>query len=133
MAVAVPGRLFQKRIEEHPQLPGGNQMAANRKFGPWRAIVPAAALAGAFLGCQAPAQAHVASIVIDSEAPAYGGAAIGSAGSYVTVNGRVFGELDPKDAHNTIIQDIGLAPVDSTGMVPYIATFQIVMPASSSD
>jgi putative MFS transporter len=36
--------------------------------------------------------------------PAYGGAAIGSAGPYETLIGRVFGELRPNDPHNAIIQ-----------------------------
>jgi len=90
-------------------------------------------MGAALAGWALPAAAHVTSIVIDSQAAAFGGDAVGSAGTYVTVNGRVFGELDPTDKHNTIIQDIGLAPLDSNGLVPYIATFQLVMPANAGD
>ncbi len=104
-----------------------------KKFRPFKTILPAIAVAGAMLGWGPPAKARVATIVIDSPASAaYGGAAIGSAGSYVTLKGRVFGELDPSDPHNQIIQDINLAPRDAHGTVPYIATFQITMPENPS-
>jgi hypothetical protein len=90
-------------------------------------------LVAATLGWAAPVAAHVASIVIDSPAaPAFAGAPIGTAGPYVTLKGRVFGELDPRDDHNVIIQDLALAPKDAHGMVHYIATFQITMPADLS-
>lgn len=70
-------------------------------------------VAAATLGWTAPVAAHVASIVIDSPAaPAFAGAPIGTAGPYVTLKGRVFGELDPRDHHNVIIQDLELAPKD---------------------
>ena len=106
-------------------------MWARKKFPFIRALTPA--IAAATLSFAIEAQAHVASIVIDSPAaPAFAGAAIGAAGPYVTLKGRVFGELDPHDPHNTIIQDIELAPKDAHGMVHYIATFQITMPADLS-
>jgi hypothetical protein len=106
-------------------------MWARKKFPVIRALTPA--IAAATLSWAIEAQAHVASIVIDSPAvPAFAGAAIGTAGPYVTLKGRVFGELDPHDPHNAIIQDIELAPKDSHGMVHYIATFQITMPADLS-
>src|ERR1700735_3992321 len=103
-------------------------MSAKHRFGRILALMPCAA----FASWTQPAAAHVASIVIDSQQPAFGGAPAGSAGAYVTVNGRVFGGLDPTGVHNAIIQDIGLAPLDSNGLVPYIATFQLVMPANPS-
>jgi hypothetical protein len=57
-------------------------------------------------GLAQPAEARPATIAIDSPASAaYAGASIGSAGPYVTLKGRVFGELDPSDPHNQIIQD----------------------------
>jgi hypothetical protein len=90
-------------------------------------------LASATVGWVAPVAAHVASIVIDSPAaPAFAGAPIGAVGPYVTLKGRVFGELDPRDHHNVIIQDLELAPKDANGKVHYIATFQITMPADLS-
>ena len=103
------------------------------KIQPFKAVLPAAAI-GAMLAWGPPVQARVATIVIDSPAsPAYGGAPVGSAGPYVTLKGRAFGELDPSDPHNQIIQDIDLAPRDAHGKVPYIATFQITMPQTASE
>src|SRR5215469_17108749 len=43
-----------------------------------------------------------------------------------------FGELDPNDAHNAIIQDIKLAPRNARGMVEYSASFQLVKPIDMS-
>jgi hypothetical protein len=88
------------------------------------------AIATALLTWAVQSEARVATIVIDSPAaPAFAGAAVGTAGAYVTIKGRVFGELDPHDQHNDMIQDIDLAPKDAKGKVHYISTFQILMPA----
>ena len=47
---------------------------------------------------------------------------------YETMTGHAFGELDPRDPRNAIIQDIDLAPVNKNGKVEYEVTFQIVKP-----
>ncbi|MGO9210665.1 MAG: alpha/beta hydrolase domain-containing protein [Terriglobales bacterium] len=107
-------------------------MSAKDKFRLLKTVLFTAAAAVLMLGWGTPAEAHVTSIVIDSSAPAYGGLPIGTAGPYVTLKGRVFGELDPHDRHNEIIQDIDLAPRNANGKVEYIATFQITMPATGS-
>jgi hypothetical protein len=104
-------------------------MSAKKKIRPFNAALSTAAIAMAMLGWGTPAEAHVDSFVIDSQVPAFGGAAVGTAGSYVQVNGRVFGSIDPKDPLNAIIQDIDLAPKDAKGKVDYISTFEIVMPS----
>lgn len=76
-----------------------------------------------------PVSARVTRIVIDTKtSPAFGGVTFGSAGQYETLAGRVFGELDPADPLNAIIQDIQLAPRNANGMVEYTATFFIVKP-----
>jgi hypothetical protein len=59
-----------------------------------------------------PSYACVPSIVIDSTT-SVSGAPI----PYKTLTGRIFGELNPKNSHNDIIQDIGLAPKDQNGDV----------------
>ena len=72
-------------------------------------------------------------IVIDTKvSPAFEGAIFGSAGQYETLTGRAFGELDPSDPHNAIIQDITLAPRNARGMVEYTASFQLVKPIDLS-
>ena len=56
----------------------------------------------------------------------------GSGRVYETLAGRAFGELDPNDPHNTIIQDIQLAPRNADGKVEYSATFFLVKPIDMS-
>jgi len=81
----------------------------------------------------APSQARVTKLVIDNTtSPAFGGASYGSAGQYETIAGRVYGELDPNDRHNTIINDIDLAPQNAGGKVEYMATFFLVKPIDMS-
>jgi hypothetical protein len=75
----------------------------------------------------------VTKLVIDTKvSPAFGGASFGTAGQYETLAGRVFGELDPNDPHNTIINDIALAPKNAGGKVEYTATFFMVKPIDMS-
>ena len=79
------------------------------------------------------AAARVTRIVIDTQvSPAFEGASFGNAGPYETLAGRAFGELDPNDPHNAIIQDIKLAPRNARGMVEYTASFQLVKPIDMS-
>lgn len=81
----------------------------------------------------APSDARVVRISIDSkQSPAFNGASFGAAGQYEILSGHAYGELDPKDPHNSIIQDIALAPKNARGMVEYTATFQIVKPVDMS-
>jgi len=47
---------------------------------------------------------------------------------YITIIGRAYGEVDPANPLNTIIQDITLAPHDSRGMVEYSMDFTILKP-----
>ena len=68
-------------------------------------------------------------IVVEKKvSPAFDGATFGTAGQYETLAGRAFGELDPNDPQNAMIQDIKLAPRNAKGMVEYTATFQLVKP-----
>ena len=41
---------------------------------------------------------------------------------------RIHGEIDPKDPHNAIIQDLDLAPRNARGKVEYVATFALAKP-----
>ncbi len=83
------------------------------------------------LACAA-AQARVTKIVIDETvSPAFckGGAcaSYGAAGQYEQIAGRAWGELDPTDPLNSLVQDIQLAK-DPDGKVRYVATFVITRP-----
>ena len=93
------------------------------------------ALAAALL-IAVPAQARVTRIVIDQTAsPAFckGDAcnSYGAAGQYEQIAGRAYGELDPNDPLNSLIQDIQLAK-EADGKVRYTATFVITRPVDAS-
>jgi alpha/beta hydrolase family protein len=88
----------------------------------------AAALAAALLVLAAPAQARVTKIVIDQQAPL---SASGQTIPYEQISGRAFGELDPADPLNAIIQDIDLGR-DADGKVRYVASFVLTKPVDLS-
>ncbi|HTO96929.1 MAG TPA: alpha/beta hydrolase domain-containing protein [Myxococcales bacterium] len=91
-----------------------------------RPALAAAALLAA-LGLSPPAAARVTRIVIDKVTPLSGQTL-----AYEQVAGRLFGELDPFDSHNSIIQDIELAPRNAHGKVEYMSTFLLVKPVDMS-
>ena len=65
-------------------------------------------------------------IVVEArETPAY-------APNYERLRGRFFGELDPADPLNAIINDIELGPRNSRGKVEYSATFTLLVPRDLS-
>ncbi len=96
-----------------------------------RPVKPVAGVAAASLLAilASGAQARVTKIVVEKQvSPAFDGASFGTAGQYETLAGRAYGELDPNDPRNAVIQDIKLAPRNAKGMVEYTATFQLVKP-----
>ena len=100
-----------------------------------RPAAPAVGIAAASLLAilASDAQARVTRIVVEKKvSPAFDGASFGTAGQYETLAGRAFGELDPNDPKNAVIQDIKLAPRNAKGMVEYTATFQLVKPVDMS-
>jgi hypothetical protein len=74
------------------------------------------------------ADARVMRIVVEQTSPAYDGKSFGRAESFERVTGRVFGELDPRDRRNAVINDIDLAPRNACGMVECVATFTLWQP-----
>src|SRR5450631_837063 len=76
-----------------------------------------------FLICAGSMDARVTRITIEQQT---------ANGQFETLNGRFYGELDPKDSHNAIITDLGAAPRNAHGMVEYSATFSMVKPADMS-
>ena len=89
-----------------------------------RAIAILAGMA-ALLSAQ-PSQARVTKIVIDSVTPV-----TGQTLAYELLRGRAFGVLDPADAHNAVINDIGLG-LDADGKLRYETTFTISKPVDLS-
>src|SRR5437763_7707297 len=82
-----------------------------------------ALFASALVICAGSMDARVTRLAIEQHA---------ASGEFETLNGRFYGELDPKDPHNTIITDIGSAPRNAQGMVEYSATFSMVKPLDMS-
>jgi hypothetical protein len=80
-------------------------------------------LAVASLAC-----AQVTRLEVLSREPAANGQSFGAAGAYEIIRGRIHGEVDPKDPHNTIIQALRLAPTNARGRVEYVATFALAKP-----
>ena len=82
----------------------------------------------AALGClvaSLPVQARVTRIVIDDTQllPTATGQSI----AYQQISGRAFGEIDPRDPLNALIQDIELGK-DADGKVRYVASFVLTKP-----
>ena len=79
------------------------------------------------------AEARITHIVIDSvETAINGGQVFGAAGTFDRIRGRAYGELDPSDPANTIIQDLDRAPRNARGNVEYNASFSMVKPTDMS-
>jgi hypothetical protein len=90
-------------------------------------------LVAATLALPSSVDARVKKIVVEKKvSPAFDGASFGPAGTYETLAGRAFGELDPKDPRNALITDIARAPKNAAGMVEYVASFYIVKPIDMS-
>ena len=85
---------------------------------PRRAILPLLLLAVA-----AAAPARVVRVSIEHREPS---------GAYERLNGHFFGELDPSDPLNTVINDITLAPRNARGAAEYSATFTLLVPANGA-
>ena len=78
-----------------------------------KALVLAMALA-------TPASAAVTKLSVEKTTP--------MANGYELLEGHFTGALDPRGAHNTLINDIKLAPRNAAGKVEYSATFAIARP-----
>ena len=94
----------------------------------FRALTGAAAVA-ALLAWTPPADARVTKIVIDDQQPL--AAVTGQTIPYRQISGRAFGELDPRDPLNAIIQDIELGK-DADGKVRYVASWVLSLPVDAS-
>src|SRR4051812_20538467 len=78
------------------------------------------------------ASAKTVRIEIVSRQTAFGGRRFGAVGQYEKIIGRAYGEVDPNDRRNALIQDILLAPRNTRGMVEYVATFTLLRPLDPS-
>ena len=65
---------------------------------------------GLLLASPLPAAAQVTRVEILSREPAQDQQPAGKAGAYEILRGRIHGEVDRRDRHNVIIQDVAMAP-----------------------
>jgi hypothetical protein len=79
----------------------------------------------------APANAQVMRLEVTSRSPVAGGP-FGGAGAYENLRGLVYGEIDPADRRNRIIQDLELAPRNDRGRIEYVATFSLTKPVDAA-
>jgi len=91
-----------------------------------------ACIAALATGFGVDAEARVTKIVINTTTSPYGAASFGTpghpVGPYEQLDGTAYGEIDPEDPANRVIQDIGLAPRNERGMVEYSTMVSILKP-----
>jgi hypothetical protein len=80
----------------------------------------------------APAHARITRVELDPAKRTIIEQPSSAVGSYERLVGVAYGELDPKDKHNSLIQDIQLAPRNSRGMVEYATVFTLTKPVDLS-
>ena len=87
---------------------------------------------GLLLATDPPATAQVTRVEILSREPAEVQQPAGKAGAYEILRGVIHGEVDRRDRHNVIIQDVALAPRNARGNVEYVASFALAKPVDLS-
>jgi hypothetical protein len=108
-------------------------MATDAVGGHFVRVAFAWALGACAFAASAGLEARIVKIDIQGvESPTANGRTYGQAGKYERIYGRAYGELNPNDAHNTIITDLALAPRNAKGMVEYNMTFSLVKPIDMS-
>ena len=95
-------------------------------------IAVIACIAGLVFGVASTADARVTKIILGAPTYPYGMANFGNVGAYEQLDGTAYGELDPHDPANAIIQDIQLAPRNARGMVEYSTVVSILKPVNMS-
>jgi hypothetical protein len=86
----------------------------------------------AVIGLSAAADARITQIVLNAPTFPYGNFSFGSVGQYEAIDGIAYGELDPNDPLNAVIQDIDLAPRNANGKVEYSTDVEILKPVDES-
>jgi hypothetical protein len=95
-------------------------------------VLSAAALPLTTMSLIGNADAKITGIVIAKKTPAFDGATFGAVGAYEQLDGTAYGEIDPRDQLNAIIQDLEFAPRNARGMVEYSMDISILKPVDMS-
>lgn len=111
----------------NPKRSGGQGRAV------WSMRFALLALGAVLPGLPTAADARITGLTITAvTSPAFGGQSFGTVGQYEQLDGIAFGEVDPEDPLNAVIQDIGLAPRNTRRMVEYSMNFSILKPIDMS-
>jgi hypothetical protein len=89
--------------------------------------------AGLMLGLASETNAKVTQILLGPPTFPYGTATFGTVGQYEELDGTATGTIDPNDPHNSMIQDIALAPRDANGLVEYTTKVSIIRPVNMAN
>lgn len=80
-----------------------------------------------------PVLARITTLTITRvERPTFEGRSFGNVGQYEKLVGRVIGEVDPADRHNSRITDISLAPRNAHDKVEYETDIMVLRPIDRS-
>ena len=112
------------------QLPPSRRACNDRARG-LRVAIAAALAAGAF-AAPPGSDARVTSIQILKSETAFGGYEFAGIGAYDKITGIATAEINPADAHNSVITDLQLAPVNGAGNVVYQFNFYVLKPKDLS-
>ena len=93
-----------------------------------RTVASIAAIGLLLLCFGGSSSAHITRLEILRTEPAFDGQQFGSTGAYEHLTGRAYGEVDPADPKNAVIQDLNLAPRNARGMVEYATSVEILKP-----
>ncbi len=83
----------------------------------------------AFLAFCCSGEAKIVRVTVGTAIQYFEGRSFGNAGPYERIAGRAYGEVDPSNPLNSLIQDIQNAPRNTRGMVEYVSDFVILKPA----
>jgi hypothetical protein len=97
-------------------------------LGPIARAAIAAVLAASAAGVTQNADARITRIALNPPTVVFGGASFGTAGVYERIDGVAYGEVDPADPLDALIQDIKDARLDSNGRVAYSTQVVILRP-----
>lgn len=97
-------------------------------LGYWLSISLFRVIVGLLAFGAAGASAEVKQIVITSREPWLNGQAMGNAGAYEMLQGRVDYAIDPKNPANRGIADLKLAPRNADGLVEFSGDFVVLRP-----
>ena len=76
-----------------------------------------------------PLHARIVRVYVIKTEPYMESKIFGSTGTFLRITGQIYGEVDPANYPDSIIQDIQLAPKNRYGNVEYISDFVILRPA----